>query len=204
MKHPDEDVDFSVQITWTAEFSSERMMKRKKCIHLCNLSSATIYFFRVTRLCTAWRNCKKNFIFLSSADYIRFRFEFLLSFDVSAAGKKFSTFSLFYLQITEILFWDFFSWNCTKLLGLNFHLVKQEGKIYFNFALCCSRDNLLQFLSWRKKNFLQTRNDKVWRKTISRRISFNRSRSIIFPAVVMVLHSSHFLQFCTTWFFGCR
>ena len=65
MKHLDEKVDSSAQITQTAEFLSEQAMtlvneRGGKCIHLCNLSSATIYFFRVTRLYTACRNFEKS------------------------------------------------------------------------------------------------------------------------------------------------
>ena len=83
------------------------MKMGKKCIHLCNLPSATIYFFRVTRFVLhverfQRRNKKKVLFFFSSTDYILFRFGAFFCFPEHsrAAGrrrkkiKESSTFSL--------------------------------------------------------------------------------------------------------------
>lgn len=122
-------MDFSAQITRTAEFSSEQRWHsrgKKKCIHLCNLPSATIYFF-VSQDMHCVR--KKSLFF----------FPLLIT-----SFSDLSFFCLLMMLQTEIVLQLIFYYarprnrtnssvgRCsfllfqTKLLGMSFHLVKQE------------------------------------------------------------------------------
>lgn len=190
-------MDFSAQITRTAEFSSEQRWHsrgKKKCIHLCNLPSATIYFF-VSQDMHCVR--KKSLFFFpllitSFSDLSFFCLLMLLQTEI--------VLQLIFITlgqgIARIPPWDDVHFCSSKrnFWGWVFTWSSKKGKIYVHAFLCC-RDNLLQFARKNKRKVVPANmRRKNFRKTISKRV-FWRGMFYLSCGYAFVFMTTS----CTTW-----